>query len=121
MEASVLGAPGERVRTLGGCRHVGWSGYPAAEIPRRLLVVQSEEGEAVCVLICMSPLRPRRLPYRTDGGTALFVVGIDEPSSGLFPEQAACVTAFPLCVLGQRGDGVAPGRGRWSSWHRGPL
>ena len=97
----VLGAPGERAQTLGGCRRISWSAYPAAGIPRRLLVVQSEEGEAVCcVLHCKSPLRPspngRRLRCRTDGGPALVLVGVDGPSSGLFPERAACVTAFPL-------------------------
>ena len=100
-------------------------GLPSRGIPRRLLVVQSEEGEAVCcVLLCMLPLRPspygRRLPYRTDGGPALVVVGVDEPSSGLCPDGRR-VSPHVLSILDQRGDGVTPGRGRWSSWHRGPL
>ena len=122
MEASILGAPGERAQTLGGCRHVGWSAYPAAGIPRRLLVVLSEEGEAVCcVLLCKSPLCPlsERTPSstRSAGCPALVLVGVHGPSSGLIPEQAALSPPY-LPSLVQRGCGVRPGGGRWSSWHR---
>ena len=77
-------------------------GLPSRGIPRRLLVVAVGGGRdrllrvALASRLCALSLNGRRLRCRTDGCPALVLVGVDGPSSGLFPERAACVTAFPL-------------------------
>ena len=58
MKASNLGAPGERAQTLGSYRQRGWSAYPAALIPRRLLVVQDEGGGRLLLVAEQVASRP---------------------------------------------------------------
>ena len=85
------------------------------------------EGEAVCCMLLACRLSSlvqngRLLPVERTAVLVLVLrwflgVGLHGPSSGLIPELAALSPPY-LPSLGQRGYGVRPGGGRWSSWHR---
>ena len=102
-----------------------WPATRPLGFPRLLLIVQDGGGGRLLrVVACrLSSLvqNGRRLPVERTAvlrsGPALVLVGVNGPSSGLFPELAALSPPY-LPSLGQQGYGVRPGGGRWSSWHR---
>ena len=116
-------------RLLSGRRHSAVAGEIAGLLTQpqgsrggcSLCSRKRERPSTACCTACRlcALVRWGRLPLERTV-SALVVVGVNEPSSGLFPDGRR-VSPHVLSNLVQRGCGVAPGRGRCSSWHRGPL